>query len=35
LIDSGPVTFAAGQIRTVVALDKTGGFATSTLADLH
>lgn len=35
VIDSGAINFAAGQIRTVVALDKTGGFGTSTLADLH
>lgn len=35
LIESGVLSFSAGQIRTVVALDTTAGFRTSTLADLH
>jgi hypothetical protein len=35
VVDSGAVSFAGGQIRTVVVLDKTGGFTISTLADLN
>jgi hypothetical protein len=35
LIDSGVLSLGQGQVRTVVALDKTGGFATSLLADLN
>lgn len=35
LIDSGTVSFAAGQIRTVVALDNSGGYTTATLSDLN
>lgn len=35
LIDSGTISFSAGQIRTIVALDTTGGFGFSTLSDLH
>lgn len=35
-IDSGPLTFTAGQIRTVVGLDgQTGGFSSAVLADLN
>lgn len=35
-IDSGPITFSAGQVRTMVALDGlAGGFTFSTLADLN
>jgi hypothetical protein len=35
-IDSGPITFSAGQVRTVVALDgQNGGFTFSTLSDLN
>ena len=35
LIDSGALTFHAGQIRTVVALDATGGYTSTTLADVN
>lgn len=35
LIDTGAVSFSSGQIRTVVALDTTTGFRSSTLADLQ
>jgi hypothetical protein len=35
LIDSGVFSLGQGQVRTVVALDSTGGFATSLLADLN
>jgi hypothetical protein len=35
LIDSGGLTFHAGQIRTVVAFDASGGFGSTTLADLN
>ena len=35
LIDSGVLAFAAGQIRTVVALDSTGGYTSSTLDDVN
>ncbi len=35
LIDSGVLPFGKGQVRTVVALDNTGGYATSMLADLN
>lgn len=35
LIASGTVGFGAGQIRTVVALDDTGGFTSATLNDLN
>ena len=33
--DSGPLRFGANQIRTVVALDSTSAYTTSTLADLN
>lgn len=35
LIDSGVLSFSAGQIRTVVALDSTGGYTSSTLDDVN
>jgi hypothetical protein len=35
LIDSGAVAFSAGQVRTVVALDSTGGYTSSTLTDVN
>jgi uncharacterized protein DUF4397 len=35
LIDSGALTFHAGQIRTVVAFDATGGYTSTTLADVN
>ncbi|HEU5335384.1 MAG TPA: DUF4397 domain-containing protein [Terriglobales bacterium] len=35
LLNSGTVRFAAGQIRTVVALDSSGGYTTATLNDLN
>ena len=35
LIDSGVLSLGKGQVRTVVALDNTGGYATSMLADLN
>ena len=35
LIDSGALTFHAGQIRTVVALDATGGYTSTMLADVN
>jgi hypothetical protein len=35
-IDSGPISLASGQVRTVVGLDgATGGFTSVTLADLN
>jgi len=35
-IDSGPITFSTGQVRTMVALDgQAGGFTFSTLPDLN
>ncbi|HZQ67077.1 MAG TPA: DUF4397 domain-containing protein [Terriglobales bacterium] len=35
-IDSGPITFSAGQVRTVVSLDgASGGFTSVTLRDLN
>jgi uncharacterized protein DUF4397 len=33
--DSGALTLHAGQVRTVVALDSAGGFASTTLADVN
>lgn len=35
LIDSGVLAFSAGQVRTVVALDSTGGYTSSTLDDVN
>ena len=35
LIDSGAQGLGAGQIRTVVAVDSTGGYASATLSDLN
>jgi hypothetical protein len=35
LIDSGPLAFSAGQIRTLVALDSAGGYTSSLLADVN
>lgn len=35
LIESGTLSFSAGQIRTVVALDSSGGYTTATLSDLN
>ena len=35
LIDSGPLTFHAGQIRTVVAFDAAGGYTSVVLADVN
>src|SRR6185437_6525385 len=35
LIDSGALAFLAGQIRTVVASDATGGYTSTTLADVN
>lgn len=36
LVDTGPITFSAGQNRTVVALNRVGGgFTFATLADLN
>jgi hypothetical protein len=35
LVDSGKLSFQSGQIRTVVALDDTGGYITSVLTDVH
>lgn len=35
-IDAGPIAFAAGQVRTMVALDaQAGGFTFSTLSDVN
>lgn len=34
LIDSGVLSFSAGQIRSVVALDSAGGYTSAVLADL-
>lgn len=35
LVDSGVLSLQSGQIRTVVALDDTGGYTSSVLSDLH
>lgn len=35
LIDSGALTFHAGQIRTVVAFDAAGAYSSTTLADVN
>ena len=35
LIDSGALTFRAGQIRTLVAFDSTGGYTSTMLADMN
>jgi hypothetical protein len=35
LIDSGAQIFRAGQIRTVVALDTTGGYTSIVLSDMN
>jgi hypothetical protein len=35
LIDSGALTFHAGQIRTVVEFDASGGYASATLKDMN
>lgn len=35
VIDSGVLRFGKGQVRTLVAVDSTGGYGTSLLADLN
>ena len=36
MIDSNPLSFSAGQIRSIVGLDgQNGGFTTAVLSDLN
>jgi hypothetical protein len=35
IIDSNPLSFSAGQVRTVVSLDGNGVYSTAVLSDLN